>query len=377
MHRLANASLDAAVAQAAADTLTSLYPKQKNSFKSLNTAYLNSITDSQGFRARGVSIGKLVANKILAARKKDGSTANLTYDEGFFPGEHRQDPLNPNQGFLTPGWGRVKPFGITNVNSFLAPPPPGLDSSEYTAAYFQVQALGGDGSTTPTVRSAEQTEIGLYWSYDGSPGLGVPPRLYNQIARVIALQKNNTETDNARMFALVNMAMADAGICCWNAKYRYGFWRPILGIREANPGTGPSRLGDGNDDTIGDPNWSPLGAPASNRGGNDFTPPFPAYPSGHATFGGALFRTLSNFYGTDRLRFTFVSDELNGVTTDSRGVVRPRSPRTFSRLSDAAVENAESRIYLGIHWIFDATAGLDNGYDIADAVFDTQLRPVH
>ena len=100
----------------------------------------------------------------------------------------------------------------------------------------------------------------------------------------------------------------------WESKYHYDFWRPITGIRESDPGTGPTGAGDGNPNTVGDPTFTPLGAPASNLQGPNFTPPFPACASGHATFGGALFQTLRRFYGTDHIGFTFVSDEFNGVT---------------------------------------------------------------
>jgi hypothetical protein len=174
---------------------------------------------------------------------------------------------------------------------------------------------------------------------------------------------------------LINLALADAGIACWESKYTYDFWRPVLGVRESDPGTGPSGLGDGNPLTTGDPSWTPLGAPASNQSGTNFTPPFPAYPSGHASFGGAFFRMLERFYGTDAIAFTFVSDELNGVTTDWEGNVRPRSPRSFATLSEAKAENARSRIYLGIHWNFDALEGIAMGDAIADHVFEHALRP--
>ena len=124
------------------------------------------------------------------------------------------------------------------------------------------------------------------------------------------------------LFALINIAMADAGIVCWDIKYRDKLWRPILGIRNADD--------DGNTDTEPDPDWTPLGAPNSNNpGANNFTPPFPAYTSGHATFGAALFKTLELFYGTDDIAFTFTSDELNGVTTDNLDIVRPDSPRSL------------------------------------------------
>jgi len=291
-----------------------------------------------------VRVGAYVAKKLLKARKHDGSLINPPYVPNGKPGVHDVDPLNPNQGFLTPGWGDVKPFALDDSFNFMPLPPPTLGSKEYAVAFNDVKKLGGDGVNTPTLRTAEQTEIGLYWGYDGSPGMGVPPRLYNQIVRVIADQEGNTEAENARLFALINIAQADAGILCWDIKYTFNFWRPILGIRHAHK--------DGNAHTKKDKFWAPLGAPYSNNpaeDGHDFTPPFPAYTSGHATFGASVFRTLERFYGTDTIYFTFVSDELNGVTKDSFGNVRPLSPRSFSSFSDAAEENARSRIYLGIH----------------------------
>ena len=178
------------------------------------------------------------------------------------------------------------------------------------------------------------------------------------------------------MLALVNVGMADTAIAVWESKYTYDFWRPITAIRESDPGTGPTRRGDGNDATVGDPTFTPLGAPASNLVGPNFTPPFPAYPSGHAGFGGAVFETIRRFYGTDHLGFTFVSDEFNGVTKDNEGNVRPYMPRSFSTLSQAEEENGQSRIYLGIHWHFDKTAGIAQGRRVADYVFNHAFRPI-
>lgn len=180
----------------------------------------------------------------------------------------------------------------------------------------------------------------------------------------------------ARLLALVNVAMADEGMAAWESKYHWDFWRPITGIREADPGTGPTGRGDGNAATIGDRTFTPLGAPASNLTGPNFTPPFPAYPSGHAGFGGAVFQTLRRFFGTDQIPFTFVSDEFNGETLDNQGNVRPYTPRSFATLSQAEAENARSRIYLGIHWTFDATSGIAQGRAVADYVFDHAFLPV-
>ena len=190
----------------------------------------------------------------------------------------------------------------------------------------------------------------------------------------IADQMGTDVVELTRLLALVNLAMSDAGIAIWESKYYYQVWRPITGIREADAGTGPSQLGDGNDATTGDANFSPLGAPASNLVGPNFTPPFPAYPSGHAGFGGAIFEILRRFYGTDDIPFTFVSDEYNGETLDNQGKIRPLLPRSFKSLSQAEEENGQSRIYLGIHWSFDKTAGIEQGRQVAAYIFENALR---
>jgi len=262
------------------------------------------------------------------------------------------------------------PFALQSTSQFRTPAPPALNSAEYTTAFNEVKNFGGDGVVTPTQRIPEQTFIGVYWAYDGTPSLCAPPRLYNQITVQIADQKRLNTVQLARLLALVNVAMADTGMATWESKYYWDFWRPIGGLRESDPGTGPTGSGDGNDATVGDPTFIPLGAPASNLMGPNFTPPFPAYPSGHAAFGGALFQIMRRFFGTDRVGFTFVSDEFNGVTLDHTGAVRPYMPRSFSRLSQAEEENGQSRIYLGIHWSFDKTEGIAQGRRVADYVYD-------
>ena len=244
-------------------------------------------------------------------------------------------------------------------DQFRVPPPPALSSRQYAAAYNEAKALGGDDDVTPTRRTDDQTFAGVFWAYDGTPSLCAPPRLYNQIAVHIAEQRKTGAIELARMLALINTAMADAGIAIWESKYHYQVWRPVTGIREA----------DGNPATAPDPTFSPLGAPASNLNGPNFTPPFPSYPSGHAGFGGALFETLREFYGTDRIAFTFVSDEFNGETLDNEGHARPLVPRSFTSLSQAEEENGQSRIFLGIHWAFDKTEGIAQGRRVAEYVF--------
>jgi len=257
----------------------------------------------------------------------------------------------------------------------VAPPPPRYGLA-YTRAFNEVKTVGGDNVSTLAVRTPDQTVAAVYWGYDGTPGLGTPPRMYNQIVVEIASQMGSDAIELARILALVNVALADAAIACWESKYVYQFWRPIAGIRESDPGSGPTGAGDGNLLTLGDPNFTPLGAPASNLSGPNFTPPFPSYPSGHATFGGALFQMLRDVYGTDSIAFTFVSDEFNGVTRDNQGRVRPRMARSFSSLSQAEEENGQSRVYLGIHWAFDKTAGIAQGRRVADYVFSNAFVPL-
>lgn len=376
-----NANSDAAVAQAAHDTLSSLYPSQKPRFDAALTQTLARIPNGNA-EDRGRSIGLRVAQEILSNRSNDGVVQMMVYNPLYqpknLPGFHNVDPLHPNQGFYAAGAFLVRPFIVQNVEQFQARRLDDgtaagriafMQSAEYKAAFEEVKSLGGNGTTTPTQRTAEQTNIGLFWGYDGRPGLGTPPRLYNQIAQTIAIQQNNSVADNARLFALMNLSQADAGLSAWSSKYDDDFWRPVLGVRGGES--------DGNPDTVGDPNWLPLGAPASNPrpGDSNFTPPFPAYVSGHATFGAAVFETLEKFYGRDNIPFTFISDELNGITVGDDGNVRPLVPMTFNSFSQAKYENGQSRIYLGIHWAFDRDDGFKTGDGTADYIYKNALVP--
>lgn len=368
------ASVSAAVAQAAYDALTALYPSQGVIFATPLVEALAAETDTQ-LAAEGVAIGHAAATAVLQQRANDGSAhaeprVNVEHTCSDDPGHWRQDPVSHHPLALGAWWSAVRPWVLQSPDQFRCPPPPAIDTAEYAVAYAEVYAFGGDGVTTPTLRTQEQAFIGSFWAYDGMPSLCAPPRLYNQIAVHIADQQGTTGLEFARLLALVNVAMADAGSAAWESKYHFDFWRPVGGIRESDPGTGPSGLGDDNPLTACDPTWMPLGAPASNATGPNFTPPFPAYPSGHATFGGALFQMLRRIYGTDDIPFTFVSDEWNGVTRDNQGNVRPRIPRSFATLSEAEEENGQSRIYLGIHWSFDKTAGITQGNQVADWVFE-------
>lgn len=353
-----NADYRAAVSTAARDTLKALYPQQNARFDSAYTSAMASVPNGVP-RTKGIELGRKVAQAILDARRDDNSSVSLPYAPTPLPGYHQPDPLHPNQGYHAPHWGFVDTFVIGDVNQWLSPPPPDIDSMEYAVALNQVKTLGGNGRTTRTTRTPEQTTIGIFWAYDGTPGLGTPPRLYNQIVRTIAISRRNTVEANATLFLLVNLSMADAGIQCWYTKYVYEFWRPVIGIRNADI--------DGNPLTAVDRTWTPLGAPATNRAGDgvNFTPPFPAYSSGHSTFGAAALYATAAYYNTMKLPFSFTSDEFNGVNVNGDGTRRPVVTRKYNYIDEAVLENAYSRVYLGIHWSFDAEEGIISGSEIA------------
>lgn len=372
-----DSSANAALARAGRDTLIALYPSQA---RGADDAYQRDMARVAPGRARdnGIETGRRAAAAVLAVHPaRDDNYEDRTVGVDFFPsnapGKWRPDPVSRSPLALGAAWRAVRPFVLPAAHALRPTPPPALTSDVYTAAFEEVRQLGGDGVRTPTRRTAAQTVAGIWWSYEGTPLVGTAPRLYNQIALEIGSRRNLSGMQMARMLALVNVAMADSCLVAWKSKYTEQYWRPVAGIREASPGSSPSGKGDGNPATHSDPQWTPLGGQASNLSAPDFTPPFPAYPSGHSAFGSALFQTLRRFYGTDAIAFSLVSDEFNGVTRDNDGKVRPRLVRSFATLSQAEHENGRSRIYLGVHWSFDNTSGMQLGRRVADDVFERGL----
>ena len=332
------ASKTAAIAAAAHEVLTSLFPAQQTSF---NAAYSNSlaqISDGQS-KSAGVSWGESVAATILKWRSSDGADAVVDYTPGSGPGAWIPTP----PAFLPalfPNWPFVTCFAMTNGAQFRPPPPPSLNSEQWAFDFNVTKELGRFDSTN---RTDEQTLIALFWA-DGA-GTATPPGHWNVIAQAIAKQRGNTLDQNARLFALLNIAEADAGIVAWDCKYAYNFWRPVTAI--------PNADSDGNPGTVSDATWTPLLV----------TPNFPEYISGHSTFSGAAAAALTAFYGTDDIPFTTGSDVLPGVT------------RSFDSFSAAAAEAGMSRIYGGIHFMSANEHGLLCGAQLGGYAAENFLLP--
>jgi hypothetical protein len=324
-------SATAAVAAAAHRILTYTFPTQTAVFASDLAQSLEAVPDGKRESA-GVTFGEAVADALIALRAEDGWDATVTYAAGTEAGEWR--PTEPGYlPALSPQWGSVTPFALASGDQFRPQGPPDLTSAEYAAAFEDVKRLG---STTSTERTDDQTEIALFWA-DG-PGSYTPPGHWNQIATEIAEVKEISGRDSALMLAELNVALADAGVAAWDAKYTYGSWRPITAIRLADT--------DGNEATTADPGWSPLLT----------TPNHPDYVSGHSTFSGAAAEVLTDFFGD--IPFVTTSVTLPGVTRD------------FDSFDEAANEAGRSRIYAGIHFEFSNQDGLALGRDVGDEVLD-------
>jgi hypothetical protein len=347
-HQVSGVSLEAAVAQAAYRTIIYNYEEQESYVEDQLNLRLGSIADSPE-KVAGIALGNLVADKSIAWRDGDGSELSGSFDITNQPGHWQSDPFAANaQTAWGPGWGTVKTFAMLDAQQFTVPGVPDMTSDEYTEAYNEVKEKG---ALTGSTRTDDETHMGLFWAYDRAT-MGPPPVMYSQNLHEIGQQMGNTPAQNARMFAMASVAMADASVAAWQVKFQSDFWRPVTAIQQGED--------DGNPETEGDLSWRPLGAPGNdpNNFTDDFTPPFPAYVSGHATFGGALYETLRNFYGTDEVSYMLTSAELPAG----------EDTRSFTDFSTAEWENAMSRIYLGIHWRFDAVDGIALGNEIADWV---------
>ena len=293
-------------------------------------------------------MGQAAAAAILHLRAHDGAVGpflNFACPQDTNPGDYQCTPGTPFIAFQV--WNNVIPFVLKHSSQFRPGPPYAVDTKKYTADFNEVKSLGGDDVTTPSARTADQTEIALFW-WESSP------LKWNRIARTVSADKGLYLWENARLFGLLNLALADGYIAMVDTKNHYNYWRPITAIR-----TGAT---DGNPDTAGDPTWTPLRPTPANQD----------YASGHSIEGGAAAEVLKQFFGTDRISF-----EDCGVTLVARTCSDP-SPvlRSYTSFSQAAAENAYSRILIGFHFRKSVEEGTDYGRQIGKRAANLYLRPV-
>lgn len=359
------ASKKAAAAAAAYHCLATMHASSPTNMPLITSAYMqqmNAIPDGAA-KLAGAAYGLAVAESLLSSRMADGYDADPSYTPGTNAGDWRPTPDGPNVPGFSPHWGNVTPWGVASASAYrptrltdygsmanLLASQEYADNINGALGIPGVKELGARNSAT---RTAEQTEIAWFWANDRD-GTSKPPGQLVEICKIVANDLDLGATERARMFALVNMAMADACIAAWDSKYNtpIDLWRPTDAVRETQD--------DGNPLTVADASWTPL---------NDFSPPFPAYVSGHATMGAAHAGIMAALFG-DNTTFTVGSDEFAINTALGYD---PALTRTFSSFSDAAWENAIGRVYLGVHYYFDAVDGNILGYQIASEVFANNL----
>jgi hypothetical protein len=330
-----DASEDVAAASAAHDVLVALYPAFTNT---LDAALQQSLAQtSRRGNPAGIRIGQWVAERILALRSHDGSEVQPDrYVFGDAPGDYQSTPPNfPPQPQFT-HWSKVTPFALARANQFRPGPPPSLTSERYSHALNEVEVLGIADSTTTT---PDEALTGRFWN-------GAIQNYWNEIAQTVSIARHLTTAQNARLFALLNLSLADSVIAFYDAKYTYNFWRPVTAIRAADT--------DANPGTVADPNWLPE---AGKTAGD------PSYPGAHAVISAAGAEVLNSFLMRHHFDFDVTSEALPGVA------------RSFKSLSEAAEEAALSRIFAGQHFLFDETTGQRLGRDVADFVLDNFLTP--
>jgi hypothetical protein len=352
------ATADAAIAAAARDVLVGVIPdwgepeQRTKALATVESAYkaaLAKLPDGLP-KKHGLAVGQAAAAAMLAARKADGSSASSQYTPGMAPGRWRPHanpkPPNPpiadptlaagNWPAMLPHWGQVVPFTMVAPWQYRLKGPPALASTQYAKDYEEVKRLGGKNSTA---RAPEQSEMARYW-YEGSP------QSWSRIGRVVAAQRGLDRWDNARLLAVINAAIADGFIAGFDTRYLYDLWRPVTAIHAGDV--------DGNDLTAADAAWETFLN----------TPPAPDYPSTHSVSGGAAAAVLARFFGSDQVAFSMASGPpFAGIT------------RSFKSFSQASQENADSRVYAGIHFRSACQDGTILGEQIGRRAFAQYLQP--
>jgi hypothetical protein len=333
-----NASLEAAAAQAAHDVLVGLYPTRAAVFDAELIASLQAIID---YRAQqGIRVGKIVAERMLAARAGDGW--NVPPPPYVLPATAGNwQPVPPANAAATfTHYPSVTPFAISSATQFAPSAPPALSSAQYAADLNEVKELGALNSMT---RTADQTQIARLWANVGTPTNFL--LVWNNVARTVSAARNLTTVEKARLFALTNIALHDSLQTTFASKFEHGLWRPVTAIRRADE--------DGNANTAPDPEWLPL-IP---------TPPYPSYAGNMAGIGTSQATILSLFFGRDDIRFEHTWAGAGGAT------------RSYAGFSEMANESARARVYGGIHFTFDNVAGQSVGRNVANYIFANVMRP--
>jgi hypothetical protein len=325
-----------AAVSAAHDVLAALYPKQTTLLKAaLDKTLVDAGTGEAA--TRGVALGNRAAAAMLRKRADDGSALAMPYHEGSKPGEYR---FTPGFNFAAlPQWRAVQPFALKSVDQFRSAPPPSLTSAQYSADFNEVKAVGGKNADAK--RTPDETHYAAFWYEFSDIG-------WNRVARVVARDHAQDLWQRARTFALLNAAMADSYIAGWDSKFHYNLWRPVTAIRLADA--------DGNPQTAPDANFEPLLT----------TPPVQDYPSTHSALGAAAATVLAETFGRDRIGFTLASTS----------AVPANPTRTFKSFSEAAQENADSRVKAGLHFRFATTAGLKLGESVGRFASGNSLKPI-
>lgn len=329
------ASPDAAAAAAAHFALVQLYPAQQATLDAAYAASLSSIPDGSA-KTDGIAVGEAVATQILAQRVNDGADAAV--NAPYTPGNQAGNWIPTPPAFrpaLDPGWGKVRPFFLKQGSQFRPGAPPAMTSAQYKRDFDEIKDVG---SATTTNRTQEQTGLAQFWVSTG-------PQIWNPAARQVAIAKGFTVSQNARVFALLNLAGADAFIAAWDAKFAYNQWRPITAIRAANTGKPES---------MADPSWSPLIG----------TPPFPDYIAGHTTYAGAAEKVLEYVFG-----------QHPGVVMKLTSATLPGVVETYSTFEDIADGVVEARVLGGVHWRTSDLVGKRVGEHVGEFAVDHFLKP--
>jgi uncharacterized protein (DUF2147 family) len=322
-----DASVEAAVDAAAHDVLVALYP---GAVTSLNTSYDSAIATLPSGRARdkGESVGQSAAAAALAMRAQDHASDVVVYTPTAGVGHWIPTPPAFLSGLET-GWGNVTPFLIASGDEFRPAPPPSVGSDDYVRDYLEIASIGARDSLT---RTAFQTETARFW-------VATAPQNWNQVVRQLTLESGMDAAHAAHAYLVLNLAGADAIIAAWEAKYHYGQWRPVTAIR--------SLADDGSSATVADPTWTPLLT----------TPPFPDYPAGHATYGGAAMQVMNAMFG-DRHGTLTITSPASGVT------------HQYQSFTDIANEVENARVWGGIHWRTSVRVGTELGRRVGVAALE-------